>query len=305
MTGRAGAHVVGVDGGGTHTRVAIADAGGRELVRRGGPAGLVDPRDPAAAAAVLIRLVREAAAEADVPLPAAALCAGLAGAGDAALRAAVRDALAADGLADRVAVVTDGVIALDGALAGGAGVLLVAGTGSVAYGRAEDGRVARCGGWGMVVGDEGSGYVIARTALQAALQAADGRGPETGLLAALLEATGVADPTAIPAWVGRAGKGEVAALTPRVVALAEAGDAVADAVLAGAADGLARHVEALLARLGPWSAPVPVVFHGGVLGGPRVAGRVEARLARSATPVVRRPAVADAVTGAVRHALSL
>lgn len=299
------AYVIGVDGGGTRSRIAVAGADGRELLRRAGPAGLVDPRDPAASAATLITVIRRAAREADVPLPVSALCAGLAGAGDVAMRLSVQDALAAAGLATRVEVVTDGVIALDGALEGRPGILLVAGTGSVAYGRSETGQTERCGGWGMMVGDEGSGYCIARAGLQSALQAVDGRGPDTDLLPALIEATGVSDPNDIPAWSGRADKGEVAALAPRVLAVADQGDAIAEWIVREAVGALVRHVEALVDRLGPWSEPVPVVFHGGVLGDPALARRVEARLAKLGTPVERREATADAVTGALRRARAL
>ncbi|HEX8243346.1 MAG TPA: BadF/BadG/BcrA/BcrD ATPase family protein, partial [Longimicrobium sp.] len=145
----------GIDGGGTKTTLALADDDGRELARRVGPAGLVDPRDPTATAEMLAELVRDALAEAGLAEKPAALCAGLAGVGNERERRQVEAALAAAEVAGRVRVVTDGEIALDGALGGRAGILIIAGTGSVAYGQAEDGRVERCGGWGMVVGDEG------------------------------------------------------------------------------------------------------------------------------------------------------
>lgn len=300
-----GARVIGIDGGGTSTRVAVADGDGRELLRRTGAAGRVDPRQPAASAAALIRLVREVAAETDTPLPAAALCAGLAGAGTASQRERVRAELVDAGVARRTAVVPDGQIALEGALAGAAGILLIAGTGSGAWGRAEDGRTARCGGWGMVVGDEGSGYAIARAALQAALRAADGRGEATTLLPELLAALGVAEPGEVPARIGTAEKGEIAALAPLVFRQASSGDAVAGRIVDEAVTELARHVHALIDRLGPWSAPVPVVLHGGVFREPTVAERVEARLGAGAVAVARREAAADAVTGALRMALDL
>lgn len=297
--------VAGLDGGGTRTTIALADGEGRELLRREGAPGRIEPRDPSGSAERLIRLVRETAAEANVALPVDGLCAGLAGAGTAAAREAMRAALADAGLARSITVVTDGRIALDGALAGGAGILLVAGTGSVAYGRAEDGRTARCGGWGEVAGDEGSGYAIGLSGVRAALHAADGRGPSTRLLPTLFQAMGVSEAAEVASWVGRAAKGEVAALAPQVVALAEAGDGVADRILEEAAGALYRHVEALVDRLGPWSAPVPVVFHGGALTEAGLARRVEERLRSAAVDMARRDPAADAVAGAVRHALGL
>lgn len=297
--------VIGLDGGGTATRVALADADGRQLLRRSGPAGLIDPRQPEVSAATLIRLIRELAADAGVSLPVERLCAGLAGAGASTQRERVRAELAAAGVADRITVVPDGRIALEGALAGSPGVLLIAGTGSSAWGRGEDGRVARCGGWGMQVGDEGSAHALGRAALQAALLAVDGRGETTALLPELLITLDITEPEEIPPWAGRAEKAEIAALAPVVVRLAEAGDSVAARILDTAADDLARHVTALVDRLGPWSAPVPVVFHGGALREPSLAARVEDRLSYAPARIALQEAAADAVTGAVRMALAL
>ena len=297
--------VIGIDGGGTQTRLAFAAADGRELLRRTGPAGVIDPRDPAASAATLIRLIRDAAAAAHLPLPAAALCAGLAGSGAMSLREEVRRALESAGLARRVAVVHDGEIALAGGLGQDPGILLAAGTGSVAYGRAEDGRTGRCGGWGMLAGDEGSAFAIGRAGLQAALRGADGRGEETALLDDLLSSLELADIYDVPPWIGRASKGEVAAVAPAVVRLAGSGDAVAERIVARAAAELALHVTTLVRRLGPWSDAVPVVFHGGLLADPQIARRVTERLAGGTVPVVRREPAADAIAGAVRRALDL
>ncbi|HEY0151303.1 MAG TPA: BadF/BadG/BcrA/BcrD ATPase family protein, partial [Longimicrobium sp.] len=221
----------GVDGGGTRTTLVLADRSGREILRRVGGAGLVDPRDPLASAALVADLVRGAMAEAGLTDPPAALCAGLAGVGNETERLAVENALAAEGVAGRVRIVTDGEIALEGALGGGAGVLIIAGTGSVAFGRGEDGRVERCGGWGMFVGDEGSGYSIGRAGVVAALRAADGRGPRTPLLDTLMSVMGVDSIHGIPPWVGRAEKSGIAALARRVVEAADAGDEVALDVL--------------------------------------------------------------------------
>src|SRR5690606_35162334 len=135
-----------------------------------------------------------AARSAGLEGPARALCAGLAGVGNATEREIVEAAFRRARVADVVAVVSDGEIALHGALRGGPGILVIAGTGSVAYGRGEDGRVERCGGWGMVVGDEGSGYQTGRAGLRAALHAVDGRGAPTELLTDLLGVLGLAEP---------------------------------------------------------------------------------------------------------------
>ena len=289
----------GVDGGGTRTTLVLADRSGREILRKVGGAGLVDPRDPTASAMLVADLVRAAVTEAGLAAPPAALCAGLAGVGNETERAAVENALAAERVAGRVRIVTDGEIALEGALGGGAGVLLIAGTGSVAYGRSEAGKVARCGGWGMFVGDEGSGYSIGRAGIVAALRAADGRGPDTRLLPELMAKMGVDTPNGIPPWVGRVPKGEIAALSRLVVEAADAGDPVALDLLRREAGELALHPRALAGVLGPWTEPVTVVFHGGTLSSPLYAGMLSDALAGGLQEFRVRPPVADAVAGAL------
>ncbi|HYH80252.1 MAG TPA: BadF/BadG/BcrA/BcrD ATPase family protein [Longimicrobium sp.] len=295
----------GIDGGGTRTTLALADAEGRELVRRVGPAGLVDPRNPAATADMLAALVRDACAEAGVGEKPVALCAGLAGVGNESERGEVEAELSASGVAERVLVTTDGAIALEGALAGCPGILLIAGTGSVGYARGADGRVERCGGWGMIVGDEGSAWSLGRNGLAAALRAADGRGPHTPLLPQLLELLELEGPSAIPPWAGRAEKADVAALAVHVLSAAEAGDPVALEVVEHEARELARHAVALARRLAPWDGAVPIVFHGGTLGADIYAAAVTRALDASATSFEVRPGVSDAVAGALSYAKAM
>lgn len=293
----------GVDGGGTRSTLLLADAAGNELARVSGSAGLVDPRHPERSAEVIAQLVRMASAQAGLPEPPAALCAGLAGVGNEAERVAVEQALA--GTARVVRVVSDGEVALHGAFDGGPGVLLIAGTGSVAYGRGPDGRMDRCGGWGMYVGDEGSGYALGRAALAAALRSVDGREAETRLLPVVLEVLALEGPREIPPWAGRAAKGDVASLARHVLDLAAGGDAVALRLVEQQAADLASHVIALAHRLGPWPGDVPVVFHGGVLRSGLYATLVDRNLAQNAHAYRIQPARADAVHGALSYARAL
>lgn len=298
-------YFVGLDGGGTRTTLGICDESGRELLRRAGPAGLVDPRRPAATAEFLVSLVQEAARSAGFDGPATALCAGLAGVGNATEREIVEATLARGGVAEIVAVLSDGETALHGALRGGPGILVISGTGSVAYGRSEDGRVERCGGWGMVLGDEGSGFEIGRAGLRAALLAVDGRGPQTRLLPHLLQVLGMAIPEAIPPWAARAEKAEVAMLAVHVLRMAEQGDAVARGIVAESALDLSAHVDALVSRLGPWKEPPAVVLHGGVARDPVFGPTVQGVLEKRQPPLRIVDSAADAVTGALDYARSL
>lgn len=295
----------GVDGGGTRSTLVLADAAGAELARVAGPPGLVDPRAPERSAEIIATLVRISAAQAGLAAPPAALCAGLAGVGNEAERGAVERTLALAGVAERIRILSDGEIALHGAFGGGPGVLLIAGTGSVAYGRGPDGRIERCGGWGMYLGDEGSGYAIGREALAAALRSVDGREERTELLPMVLELLGLEGPRAIPPWAGRAAKGQLAALARPVLDLAASGDRVARRLVDRQADALAGHVAALAHRLGPWQADVPVVFHGGVLRSGLYASLVDLALGRNAHRYRLQPPLADAVAGAVAYAREL
>lgn len=298
-------HVAGVDGGGTRTTLALADGNRGELLRRTTTAGLIDPADPESTAKKLVHLIRDAAADAGIPLPLTSACAGLAGAGTAAVRSFIRSALLEESIADRVSILGDGEIAFEGAFGVRRGILLVAGTGSGAYGRADDGRVERCGGWGTRLGDEGSGYAVAREGLRSALHSADGRGPSTRLVGELLHAVGAAGEPELAEWAESVDKGRIAALAPRVVSLAEDGDEVAVRIIDAAADDLMRHVRALVERLAPWPTPLPVVFHGGLFRENAVAGRVERRLGSASIPLTRSEPAADAVAGAIRIALGL
>ena len=218
LTAPAMNYLLSVDGGGTRTTVALGSEDATLLIRREGPPGIIDSRRPSASVELVEQSLRWLLSEAGIEPPVAALCAGLAGAGDPEVRDEVQRLLSAAGLARLVVVCSDAEIAFEGALAGGAGILLAGGTGSVAWGRAEDGRVARCGGWGAVAGDEGSAYWLGREAVRAVMHAYDGRGPVTTLSEAVLAAVGAATVEALPGWALRAAKRDVAALAQQVFA---------------------------------------------------------------------------------------
>jgi glucosamine kinase len=299
---RSTGYLIGIDGGGTRTTIGFADVEGRELGRHVGGAGLVDPRRPEETVGRLVALVGDGVRALGLGERAAALCAGLAGVGPTSIREAVERQLSSAGIAGKALVISDGEAALMGAFGGGAGILVVSGTGSVAFGRGENGRVERCGGWGMVVGDEGSGYELARAALRAVLHSVDGRAVETRLLSILQDALGAASPDDIPALVGRAEKAAVAALAPLVLRAAEDGDALARELLAEAALDLAAHTDALANRLGPWSRPPDVVLHGGVATHPYFSSHLTRVLGRPPWPLRVVAPLGDAVSGALECA---
>jgi glucosamine kinase len=265
-----GPRYVGIDGGGTRATAVVCDAGGRELARVDGGAGIIHVTAPAAGARALADLTAAAlrAAGNDPATagePAAVLCCALAGAGRPPERQALRAALHELGAARHVRIVTDAEAAMFDALGDGPGILLIAGTGSIAWGRSPTGAVARIGGWGHVFGDEGSGFQIGRHALRAVAHAHDGRGPATALLRPVLDHAGAATPEELIHWAAAAAKGRIAALARLVVDAADRGDDAAIAILTAAAADLARHVDALHRRLAPWPDPPRLALAGGLL----------------------------------------
>lgn len=293
---------VGFDAGGSRTRVLVLDGEGEERARRVGPPAAVDPRDPAATVEVLAELLRGLEAAGEVALPAHAMCAGMAGAGRAGVREELEAALGATALARRVRVLPDGEVALFDAHGDRPGLLLVAGTGSSAWGRSPRGEVGRAGGWGPTLGDEGSGYALARAALARVTREADGREESSELGPRLLALLGLEEPDELVAWVSEASRAEVAALAPPVVELAGAGVRPATAIVEEAVAHLTAAVEAVHRRLGPWPSPPALALAGGLLdpGGPlreRVAAAAEGLRVRP------RERAVDPVRGAARLAL--
>jgi N-acetylmuramic acid 6-phosphate etherase len=284
---------IGVDGGGTHTR---AVAAGADLVPAGrgsaGPANAATRPLPRVVDAVT-EAVSDAARAAGIdPADAAGIACGLAGLDTAGIAGRVTTAL--DGLygAGKVLVTNDARIALAGAVAGpvdGPGVVLIAGTGAIAFGRGQDGSEARAGGWGPVLGDEGSGYAIARRGLAAVVRSLDGRGPATKIRELLFASEGTSSSDELLHRIYRTdgGAADVAAYFPLVTAAAKAGDAVALSILAEARDELALTVEAVIRKLGLEREAFDVAAVGGVFSaGELILGPLRERI-RAVAPGAR------------------
>lgn len=184
--------VLGIDGGGTKTVCWLAplvDDGSRTVLGRG-TAGPGNPRAAGFETAQANIVAAIAAAFADARLPrktVAAACLSLAGAGRASEQDQIAKWAENRAIATKVIVTDDAEPILAAAGDGQYNIALIAGTGTLCVGRTADGRRARAGGWGYLLGDEGSGYAIGLAALRAAVRAADGRGPETDMLGVLLK----------------------------------------------------------------------------------------------------------------------
>jgi glucosamine kinase len=189
----------------------------------------------------------------------------MAGAGREAVRAELEAALVRSEIARRAQVGTDVEAGAEDAFGRGPGILIMAGTGSIAYGRAEDGRVGRVGGWGSILGDEGSGYAIGVEALRRIARSVDGRGQSTELRDRVLARLGLEDPADLITWAATATRAMIAKLVPEVQAAAAAGDDVAGEILVRAVEELEGHVDSLLTNLGPWQRAPMVALGGGLL----------------------------------------
>jgi glucosamine kinase len=298
--------VVGVDGGGSKTRAIVADEAGTQLGEVVGPASAVRPGQAEHSADVIAATVRDALASCEMThvMP-KALCVGVAGVARESARQALWQALVGRELAEETVVHPDFAIALDDAFGDGAGVLLISGTGSVAFGRSPAGTVARCGGWGPMCGDEGSGAWLGRRALSVVTASADGREPETALMGAVLTAAQVNEPQELIAWAANATPAQLATLAPIVSSVADAGDLRANALISLTVEELVLHVRTLARQLfGDERAAMPVAFTGGLLRkGATLRKRLEHRL-KSAVPGAQiQTTEVNPARGAVRGAL--
>lgn len=298
--------IVGVDGGGTKTRAVLADDKGELIAETVGAGSTVKPGEAERSAGVIVGVVRGVLEEAG---KAAAkprlLYVGVAGVGRSSEREALYEALASQELADDVVVDTDFSVALTDAFVDGPGVLLIAGTGSSAFARGPAGAAARCGGWGPVIGDEGSGSWIGRRALSVVAAAADGREPETALTGAVLTAAEVSESSELIRWAADATPAKLATLAPVVIAVADAGDQRANSIVSMAIEELALHVRALARQLfTDERASVPVALTGGLLKkGSSFRKRLEHRLKVAVPGAQVHAGEVDAARGAVRAAL--
>ncbi len=267
------AFFLGVDAGGTRTRAVVADGAGRLVGAAEAGPGNAQAVGLAAAGAAVRAAAGAALARAGVEADAVhGAFFGLAGVRTVEERAALAGELAGLGLDRDPVIGSDLDAAHAGALAGGPGVVVIAGTGSAALARGADGATAHAGGWGWLVDDCGGGYWLALRGLAAACEGEDGRGPATSLgmrAAVFFGAPGLRE-VLRELHAGRRDRAAVAAFAREVGAAAEAGDAVAAGLRHAAAAELLRLAGAARARVGGGEA-FPLAVTGGLGLGPLVA----------------------------------
>ncbi len=261
---------MGVDGGGSGLRVVVVDGALRVVTQASGPAANPSANGRQAAEEIIIGAIHAALAQ--LPGVGQIVAVGLGVAGAAASHA--RDWLLA--LASRalpgaaVAPSADYEIALVGAHGRRQGLLVLAGTGALAYGVNAQGESALAGGWGYLLGDEGGGYWLGMQALRAACRDSDEGHSPSALARAVLEVLGLAEARTLVPWLYRQTPtpvAQVAALAPLVLAQAEAGDGAATGIVAQAARALASLADDVRRRL-RLSAEEPLALAGGLLSAP-------------------------------------
>jgi len=295
--------VIGIDAGGTKTASCLADRDGRVLAESRGSGANLQHAGELQVERVLHQVITDVLRDcAEWP---AVVCVGMAGvdrAGDAAI---VQGILSRIAPRSRVVVVNDALVALEAGVPGAPGVVLIAGTGSIAYGRNAEGGAARAGGWGYLLGDEGSGYWLGRQALRAVVRSADGRGPYTRLTARVLAHFGIARSQDLVREIydGSFAPATVAAVASQVEGAAEEGDEIALHLIDTGARELGLAALSVCNQLK--LARGPVVLAGGMFTAvPHLRQRVVAHLTGRWPGMVVTPLHRAPVAGAVSLALA-
>jgi N-acetylglucosamine kinase-like BadF-type ATPase len=287
-------YFLGIDGGGTRTTAWLADETGKVLARaEAGPSNPLKVGFRAAAREILKATraaLREegfakAAPRRSRPMILEAVCAGISGVDRPAVHGPLFKWMRHNLPARHHLLTSDAAIALAAAVGNSPGIMLIAGTGSIALARDDRGRVLRAGGWGVPFDDLGSGYDLGRRAVTAALQAFDGRGPRTLLRNRLCRTLDLKEITEVVSK--KLEPQQIAALAPLVMEAARRGDLVASHLCDRAARDLAELACALLKRAGWFRRSVPVVCTGGVFRSSPLIQRSFARQLRRFAPFAR------------------
>jgi N-acetylglucosamine kinase-like BadF-type ATPase len=296
-------YALGIDGGGSRTRALLCDTLGQIIGQ--GLSGGTNPRT--STTGELKAHLQEAIEQATRSIDSSKILAahfGLAGAGDAGTRAKVQ-AITKELLCEETTrtIGNDLEIALVGGLGSKAGIVLVAGTGSACYGRTCDGRSAKCGDWGDLVDDVGSGSWIGLRALQVCVRQTDGRLPESPLKQAVMDFLKIEHMDAFKTRIHNSGlsRSERAQVAPIILDLANKGDEVSLAIVAEGVDALSSCVFITSRQLGIKSPTV--LLAGGLLQHTYFSNSLEAALnARIPNAIITQP-ILSPTAGAVLMAL--
>jgi N-acetylglucosamine kinase-like BadF-type ATPase len=294
---------LGIDAGGSkttcvagneHSVLASATTGGSNDIRWG----------EAEARTQLHEAMQRACAEANVRLEdVRRICVGIAGAGRPVINSIVKG-IVAEIFAGEVEVVGDMVVAMQAAFGNKQGVIVIGGTGSIAYGRNSEGKIARAGGWGFAISDEGSGHWIGRAAVAAVMRAQDeDEASPTGLALSILHAWHLKTLDDLVRAANASPPADFSNLFPHVLAAAETGDPIARGVLTQAGAELAGLAKIVIGRIFEQASNVPVAMTGGVFRNSALVRNVFYNSLRSEYPqAVLSATVVEPVQGALELA---
>jgi len=257
-------HVLGIDAGGTKTVCLLADAQGTVMSRAQGAGANLQSQGELEVEKTLHEVMEEAiGTSAIVPQ---AICLGIAGVDREEDAEVVHAVMRRIGYRARVVVVNDALVALTAGVGDGPGVVVISGTGSIAYGRNARNEAARAGGWGYVLGDEGSGYWLGRHALRAVVRAADGRGDSTALTRHVLAHFGIERPQDLvrEVYTRALRPSAIAKLAAAVQCAHEEGDGMATSILDQGASELVASAASVVKQLDMAHEAFPVVLAGGI-----------------------------------------
>ncbi|MPZ20955.1 MAG: ATPase [Luteitalea sp.] len=257
-------HVLGIDAGGTKTVCLLADGRGTVMSRAQGAGANLQAQGELEVEKALHEVMEEAIGSSTI-VP-QAICLGIAGVDREEDAEVVQAVMRRIGYRARVVVTNDALIALVAGVGDGPGVAVISGTGSIAYGRNARNEAARAGGWGSVLGDEGSGYWLGRHALRAVVRAADGRGGSTALTRHVLAHFGIDEPRDLvrEVYTRSLRPSAIATLAGAVQRAHEEGDDMATGILEHAAGELVASAASVVAQLDMAQEVFPFVLAGGI-----------------------------------------
>lgn len=298
-------HVLGIDAGGTKTVALLADADGHVIAEGRAGAANLQTEGELEVEKTLHTAIDRATDGRSVTV--SAVCLGMAGVDRPDDAVVIREIMRRLGFRTNALIVNDALIALVAGAGPSPGVVVVAGTGSIAYGVSHRGVAARAGGWGPTLGDEGSGYWIGRRALVAVMRELDGRGPRTDLTPLVLRHFSLPKPEALVAEIYHQPQGRrtIASLGSVVERARADGDLVATDIMTQAADELALATASVITRLDMRGEQFPVLLSGGMLRESHwLASQVRQRMAEVAPRSIVAPLTEEPAIGAVRLAVA-
>ena len=300
-------YLIGIDGGGTRSRLLAVTLEGRVIGTAKGKSTSVESNPISVVRQNLMQLLQSFTLEHNLSLAdCAALCFGTAGMDTQASKRKLEQMLILMDLQCPSSVVNDAEIALHANTHGGPGIILISGTGSICYGSNKAGDVFRTGGFGYILGDEGSSYWVARKGISAALHALDTSGPPTRMLNDFCKALNMQEIEEIIDFVYLKNKSDLGKLSYLVTNAHQSGDAQASAIMEEAVEALFLNVTTIVEKLNMREDNFPLLLGGGfLLANEWLLSRITKRVHEYLPVISVKPMSVIAEWGAIYHAAAL